>query len=67
MAKEEEVVMIDVITTERGTFGTEGIAPIGTHRSIPVGDFSKNWMRPKAAKDAKAIQAMIANLKAEAE
>ena len=38
--------MIDIITTDRGTFGLEGIAPVGTRRSIHYTAFSEKWMKP---------------------
>ena len=38
--------MINIITTDRGTFGLEGIAPVGTKRLIHFTEFSEKWMKP---------------------
>jgi hypothetical protein len=37
--------MINIITTDRGTFGVEGIAPVGTKRAIHYTAFSDKWMK----------------------
>lgn len=37
---------IDVVTTAIGTFGVDGIAPIGTRRAIHYSAFAESWMKP---------------------
>lgn len=37
---------IDIITTGPGTFGPQGVVPVGTKATIPAGLYSPTWMRP---------------------
>lgn len=38
--------LIDIVTTQIGAFGPEGLAPVGTRKMILPEDYSANWMRP---------------------
>jgi hypothetical protein len=45
-ASPEDKEMVDIVTTDRGTFGPEGLAPVGTKRTIHYTAFSDKWMKP---------------------
>ena len=52
MSKE---AMATVVTTDKGTFDINGIAPIGTVREIAISKYSAAWMRPKNKTEEKKI------------
>lgn len=48
---------VNIVSTAPGTFGPEGIAPVGTKATIKVLAFSSEWMAPATKADAEKIAA----------
>lgn len=53
--------LVNIITTDRGTFGPEGIAPIGTRRTIHFTAFAPSWMNPASVGDASRLKKLLSD------
>jgi len=47
---------IDIVTTALGTFGAEGIAPVGTKRPIHYTAFAETWMKPASLQASQRLK-----------
>lgn len=59
MQPDEKSDLIEVITTAVGATPTLGLVAIGSRMSVPVGQFSVNWMKPADSRAAKAVKAEL--------
>ncbi len=46
MTDKTEDETFQIKTTAPGTFGSEGIAKVGSTREVTLGQYSENWMVP---------------------
>lgn len=58
-AEEAAKEMVEIITTDRGSFGPEGISPVGTKRTIHFRLFSANWMKPASLGQAAKLKKLM--------
>ena len=50
--------MVDIVTTAPGTFGLEGIAQVGTKRTVHYTAFADTWMKPANLMSQQRLKAL---------
>ena len=51
--------MVNITTIAPGSWGMDGVVQPGTQKSIKLGQYSREWMKPADPKSAAAINAYI--------